>query len=268
MEKKLGLRYTVRMNKKVLSAVIAAALVAFLAGMAAANFGSRSAKGAATNQKSLADLYMSAVHDAVFAEPDEIQPLVCVASDSDLVTFNQTKDKVLMLNFNNYPESYVAGQPFVCKYGAVWTFTDKEIIKWYKERADKDKVADWPMHFNQLLGMPCNKSYKCVTALWARPADLRRPAYQTDITKQIEPDKLSTKDVSEDIREWFKDNIVWSYFDSAYPWTRLGYTYDWADNGKEYGLSEFLILKDSVVDVEWTKSQEEFLEWLKASTND
>ena len=250
------------MNKKVLSAVIAAALVAFLAGTAIIKIGARS------SAKSLEALYQDAVRDVVFAEPDEIQPLVCVASDSDLVTFNQTKDKVLMLNFNNYPESYVAGQPFVCKYGAVWTFTDKEIIKWYKERADKDKVADWPMRFNQLLGMPCNKSYKCVTALWARPADLRRPAYQTDITKQIEPDKLSTKDVSEDIREWFKDNIVWSYFDSAYPWTRLGYTYDWADNGKEYGLSEFLILKDSVVDVEWTKSQEEFLEWLKASTND
>ena len=29
--------------------------------------------------------------------------------------------------------------------------------------------------------------------------------------------------------------------DNRYPWTRLGYTYDWADNGKEYGLSESLI---------------------------
>ena len=250
------------MNKKVLSAVIAAALVAFFAGMAIIKIGARS------SAKSLEALYQDAVHDAVFAEPDEIQPLVCVEQDCALVTFNQTKDKVLMLNFNNYPESYIAGKPFACKYGAVWTFTDKEIIKWYKECADKDKVADWPLRFRQLMGMPPQKECKCVTALWTRPADLRRPAYQTDITKQIAPDKLSTKNVSEDIRDWFKDNIIWSYFDSAYPWTRLGYTYDWADNGKEYGLSEFLILKDSVVDVEWTKTQEEFLEWLKTAASE
>lgn len=127
----------------------------------------------------------------------------------------------------------------------VWTFTDKEIIKWFKECADKDKVADWPLRFNQLVGMPYNKSYKCVTALWVSPADLRRPAY-----------------------EWFNGNIIWSYFDSAYPWTRLGYTYDWADNGVEYGLTEFIILKNSVVDVEWTKTQEEFLEWLESAAND
>ena len=155
------------------------------------------------------------------------------------MTFNQTKDKVLMLNFNNYPESYVAGQPFTCKYGVVWTITDKEIIKWFKECADKDKVAD-----------------------------LRRPAYETDITKQIDPQKLLTKNVSQDISEWFNRNIIWSYFDSAYPWTRLGYTYDWADNGVEYGLTEFIILKNSVVDVEWTKTQEEFLEWLESAAND
>lgn len=257
-----------RMNKKVLFAAIAAALVAFIAGTAVAKFGARSAKSAANqSQKSLADLYTSAVRDAVFAEPDEIQPLVCVAQDSPLVTFNQKKDKVLMLNFNNYPESYIAGQPFTCKYGVVWTFTDKEIIKWFAELADKDKVADWPMRFNQLGGMPYNRSYKCVTALWVSPADLRRPAYETDITKQIDPQKLFTKEVGEGLADWFKDNIVWSYFDSAYPWTRLGYTYDWADNGKEYGLTEFIILKNSVVDVEWTKTQEEFLSWLEGAAS-
>lgn len=259
------------MNKKVFMPAIAAALVVLTAGTAFARTGPRSAKkakGARQSQKTLADIYTSAVRDAAFAEPDEVQPLVCVAPDSGLVTFNQTKDKVLMLNFNNYPESYVAGQPFTCKYGVVWTITDKEIIKWFSERADKDKVADWPLRFNQLVGMPYNKSYKCVTALWVSPADLRRPAYETDITKQIDPQKLLTKNVSQDISEWFNGNIIWSYFDSAYPWTRLGYTYDWADNGVEYGLTEFIILKNSVVDVEWTKTQEEFLEWLESAAND
>ena len=51
--------------------------------------------------------------------------------------------------------------------------------------------------------------------------------------------------------------------EQTYPWTRLGYTYDWADNGREYGLSEFLILADSVIEVEWTKTTDEFVDWME-----
>lgn len=44
---------------------------------------------------------------------------------------------------------------------------------------------------------------------------------------------------------------------------RHGYTYDWADNGREYGLSECLILSGSVIEVEWTKTTDEFIDWLE-----
>ncbi len=65
-------------------------------------------------------------------------------------------------------------------------------------------------------------------------------------------------------KAWFDGNIVWSYFDSAYPWTRLGYTYDWGGGGNEYGLSEFLIRKDAVVEVEFTLTTEEFIRRMEA----
>lgn len=51
-----------------------------------------------------------------------------------------------------------------------------------------------------------------------------------------------------------------SYFEGAYPWTRLGYTYDWADNDTEYGLTEFLVLNKSKVKVEFTDTTAEFIE--------
>ncbi|GHU44240.1 hypothetical protein FACS1894190_15440 [Spirochaetia bacterium] len=66
-----------------------------------------------------------------------------------------------------------------------------------------------------------------------------------------------------DFKKWFDGNIVFSYFDSAYPWTRLGYTYDWAPGSNEYGLSEFIVLKGVTVNVEFTKTFDEFIEWLK-----
>ena len=34
------------------------------------------------------------------------------------------------------------------------------------------------------------------------------------------------EDTSDEYRAWFNGNIICSYFDNAYPWTRLGCTYD------------------------------------------
>ena len=70
-------------------------------------------------------------------------------------------------------------------------------------------------------------------------------------------------EVDEDYKEWFDSNIISSYFDGKYPWTRLGYTYDWADNGSEYGLSEFIIKKDSDVKVAYTVDLKEMLDKLE-----
>lgn len=43
---------------------------------------------------------------------------------------------------------------------------------------------------------------------------------------------------------------------------RMRYTYDWADNGTNYGLTEFIIRDGSPVDVEFTYTNEKFLNWL------
>lgn len=60
---------------------------------------------------------------------------------------------------------------------------------------------------------------------------------------------------------WFNDNAVYSYCKNTYPWTGLGYTYDWADNGEEYGVSEFLVNDGAEVNVEFTKTLEDFISW-------
>ena len=71
--------------------------------------------------------------------------------------------------------------------------------------------------------------------------------------------------VDEEFKAWFDDNILWSYFYGEYPWTRLGYTYDWADNGTEYGMTEFIVESGAEVKVEFTETTEEFLNRIKNS---
>lgn len=212
----------------------------------------------------LQKLYEDAVKDAVFADTDEICPLVTIDKNSDMVTWNKSGDRVLLLTWHKYPDSYPAGKEVTTKWGEVWTFTDKEMVKWYKTH--KDEMKNNPtLRLEQLIGLPAGKNNTTVTAFWADPKDVVRPAYVTDITAQMKNTRTENSkdaDFNQWYTQWFDGNIIWSYFDSAYPWTRLGYTYDWADNGQEYGLSEFLVRKDSKVDVEFTMTTDEFLKWL------
>ncbi len=207
--------------------------------------------------------YEIAVDDALKADKDEVQQLVNVTKDSPMITWSKDGKKVLLLTWHKYPESYPDGSDFECKYGAVWTFTDKEILSWYQS-LDED-VTDWDLRFKQLLGLTEEKEYTHFTALWVDTDEMIRPAYQPDITKQITEKDLDGSSLG-DNKEWFDGNIVWSYFDSSSPWTRLGYTYDWNESSDEYGLSEFLILPDSKVEVEWTVTNDEFIQMLKSGS--
>lgn len=69
-------------------------------------------------------------------------------------------------------------------------------------------------------------------------------------------------------KSWFNKNIIASYFSQHdYPWTRIGYTYDWAhalradgNNGaSEYGVTEFLVPQHTKVTVAYTLSIKDFI---------
>ena len=202
--------------------------------------------------------YMLSVIDAHNIDEEEVMPLVALVPDSKDATFND-KGQVLLLSWHKYPDSYVHGEQFTCAYGEMWTFTDKEVLSWYDE--NNEGVTDWELRFEQLLGLPATDAKTHVSAFWVDMDEIIRPAYLTDATAQIDPNSLDGSLLGEH-KEWFDGNAEYSYNTSAYPWTRLGYTYDWSKDTNEYGLTEFIILPDSVIDVEWTKSFDEFLAWL------
>ena len=102
-----------------------------------------------------------------------------------------------------------------------------------------------------------------MTGLWVNPSDVIRPAYQPDAAKGSMTTAFPEgQEIEESFLSWFNQNILDSYYYGNYPWTRLGYTYDWADNGKEYGLTEFLIKKGAQVEVAFTETTSEFLQRL------
>lgn len=203
-------------------------------------------------------LYKAAVADAVTADAEEIEPLVELTTDSPMTTWDE-QGRVLMLSWHRHPERYAAGEEITLTNGSVWTFTDKEIAAWYEE--NKDGVTDWDLRLEQLIGLPPDAGYTHVSGFLAKPEDVVRPAYVTDTAKQMQ--NVFPDGINSDFKVWFEENSAYSYEESAYPWTRLGYTYDWADNGTEYGLTEFLIEQNAPVEVAFTKTTTEFISWLE-----
>ena len=216
------------------------------------------AESAALNE----ELFMNAVHDAVFIEDDEVLPLVNIKKDDEDVLWDG--DRVLVAFMHKYPESYPAGEDIELKWGNVWCVSANEMVRWIQENSAE--VSDWTLRLHQLLGMPTTKEYTTISTIWVDADLLYRPANVTDKTAEMAATYQETGEEAFDTmyKEWFNSNIIWSYFDSAVPWTRLGYTYDWADNDTEYGLSEFLIFSGADATVEGTYSIEDFVAFAEA----
>lgn len=215
----------------------------------------QSAPAAKTNE----ELYALAVKDAAIAEEDEIKPLVSLTKQDPLVTWDE-QGRVLLCTWHNYPDSYPEGETVTASWGFIWTFTDKEMATHAGELKESE---DAKMRLRQLISIDPNKNHSTVTGLWVDPSDVIRPAYRSDAANgSMWTAFPAGEEVDESFKAWFDQNILSSYYYGSYPWTRLGYTYDWADNGKEYGLTEFLIKQNAEMEVAFTETTEEFLQRL------
>ena len=207
------------------------------------------------------ELYDNACKDAVFATEDKIKPIVEITKDNKDVKWNDN-GQVLMCSFHHYPSSYIEGTTTVTSWGESWLVSVKEFSNWYKQ--EKGKFSDYLMRTRQIMGVDPNKAHTHISSFYVNPSDLFRPAFEPDITKQISKLSLPT-DGDPEFIAWFKDNTYYSYFEAEprLPWTRLGYTYDWAPNDNGYGLSEFILRKNSSIFIEKTAEVESFYTYLE-----
>lgn len=75
------------------------------------------------------------------------------------------------------------------------------------------------------------------------------------------PDHFPSQQAYEFHRDWYNLQVSLDNYDDpsqGYPWTRLGYTYDWGNSESEFGLSEFVIATSSTVAIEKVYSTEAY----------
>lgn len=224
--------------------------------------GEAEADSSADSEEDLQVLFDESVEDALIIDDDEILPVVSLDEGEPYAVYDE-EGRVLLCSFHKYPDSYPDGADVKLEWGNVWTFTGGELEDWYQK--NKDDVTDWPTRLRELIGLRPDNESNYITAMWVKPEDVFRPAYVSDIGTVEMTDSFS-ENVDPEYKEWFDANIISSYFDGEYPWTRLGYTYDWADNGTDYGLSEFIVKQDSEVNVAYTVTLDEMLEKLDNNT--
>ena len=206
---------------------------------------------------SIDELWGAAMADAVFSEDSEVMELVCLTPQDPQVIWDEAGERVLLVTWHSYEEPCEPGEAL--EHKDIWATSLGELTGWYLENGSS--VTDWELRFAQLLGVHSDEGYTRFTAFWVEPSEVIRPAYVTDVTAQMENGYGQMTDPA--YREWFDENILYSYFESEYPWTRLGYTYDWSGGDSAYGLTEFLIADGSEAEIAFTYSTEEFVAWLE-----
>lgn len=135
-----------------------------------------------------------------------------------------------------------------------------------------------PLRVAQILGLPPTASYACVIEMYVSPRNLFRPSPDPEITDQeaeigfpedglrkFDDTMLVWSDMPCDksldaagqprcpscegascgftsYKNWFTNRRAYIYSGNAYPFTGLGYTYDWGNQvAPHVGLSEFVL---------------------------
>jgi hypothetical protein len=212
-----------------------------------------------SSRVSLDVLFQNAIEDAIVAKPSEIYSGLTPIEASNR-NLNWTGDlgneRVLVVTFTKYASSYPVGQTVNASWGDTWVTVAPEIKAFFKTHVISD--VNVTLRALQLLGLPPNSSNTYFVELWVDPQSLFRPSPDNEIndtTSQLAFPVSATVEY----KTWFNNNILYSYFPERYPWTRLGYTYDWGNLDSHVGLSEFVIKKNSIVTVDSVNSIADYL---------
>ena len=208
--------------------------------------------------------YKNAVIDSMIAEKDEISNRLIDINEKNNSTYWKEINGhkyVLTVTWTKDINNYRKNKTIKTFWGDTWVTIVPEIQNWFSNNYKNEKLN---LRTEQLLGLPKNSGYSHFIELWVRPDNLFRPSPDNEIwdkSAQLEFPKNTKKSY----KNWFNKNFISSYYSSKrYPWTRLGYTYDWNPTTSEIGLSEFVIQKDSIVIVNSIQSTNDYL--LKKNT--
>ncbi len=177
--------------------------------------------------------YRKAIMDAAVIESDEIRPLPTIPPG-----------KVHVVTWSKYPDSYPLGKSVPLKWGEVWVTLEGDVKKRCRQFPSATAVSD----VQKLLGLPADNAEKRnFVTLEVDTANMFRPCANPGLQDKTCAPTLPA-DVPASHATWYARQSSQSYqLDGGFPWTRLGYTYNWMAGANEVGVPEFVIRKGAGV---------------------
>lgn len=179
--------------------------------------------------------YQNAIIDAAIIEKTEIVLLPII---------DKNKKKVRVVTWTKYPDSYPIGKEVKTRWGEIWVTLDPDVRSRCQNFPKETRIND----IKKLLGLPLDHSRKRTFVVLEVDADslfrpCANPSTETETCSSKFPENVSHNHIY-----WYAHHVALSYQEKkGYPWTRLGYTYNWKYGANEIGVAEFVIKKDSKV---------------------
>ena len=204
--------------------------------------------------------YHAALMDtAIVDDSDLTDRLLAITGDNPDLVWNADKTKLLVVTwktnsaYNDYIKNstQTSSNPeyavWVTLASQVKTFCHHYLVK--KPKATDDQLN---LRLKQYLGLPPDpaQKYDVFVELWVNPTDLFRPCVDPEINdstcnKEIPKSFPAVKNIPD--YGVFYQNLYFNRFRAAnrYPWTGIGYTYDWGNPASKIGASEFILIPDA-----------------------
>lgn len=190
----------------------------------------------------LGDLFRAAIADAMVVEPGEVvDDLTVLAEGEDGLP--RRGGQVLVTTWAEERWLRRPGRRVIAETD-LWVTPGRELAELCR-RLDTSPFEQ-RLRLEQLLGLaPGDGRSRRMVELWVWPEDLFRPCVHPAVTAvRCDPDRVAPEEVPEAHRRWLEETARQYHRAPAaggYPWTGLGYTFDWGDPYTEVGLTEWVI---------------------------
>lgn len=193
-------------------------------------------------------------------EEDVVRDLVPLAPDGTDLVWDRGADPARVLvatltGYGGYADD-VAGSCRLC--ANVWVSPVPQL----RDRCRRFDRRGRPLRERlwQYLGLRPDGGADTVVELWIDPGDAFRPCPDPEVddrTCRLGLPVVPSADAAGteagrralDHARWFRSKFDAYYDDQPYPWTRLGYTFDWGGDATRIGASEYVVRDQSVVGV-------------------
>jgi hypothetical protein len=189
----------------------------------------------ATNEQ----LYDRSIHDAAVFQAKNIRPLKPLVADPN--------GEVVVTTLKGSPWDL---GPTTLR-GDTWVTIVPEV----QDRCRAYHGRDLAMRLRQMIGLPPTQTVTTFVTMRVQAAVIFRPAAdpRTDTTTPCADVKDCTQfppAVSDAHARWIGNAFLGLHqIPGGYPWSHLGYTWDWAPGADRYGSSEYIVPQGTPVTV-------------------